>query len=295
MTASRAAVLLLMVSGTALLPSAGDAQIRASERGSVSQTVDGTVIAVDYGRPHVRGRDTLYGGVIPWGKVWTPGANWATTIEANRDITINGQPLAAGKYAMWLQVKQGAWTAILDRNTRRYHIQPPDSGAPGQLRFDVRPEPAPFVEALTWSFPKVRPTGATLQFAWGDSAVTFDIGVSPSKKITVEPELAERYVGSYRLKQSAPFADAEVAFDISYENERLVGRWENPPNPYLATIWLIHLGEGMFMPAETDNGELFDMQSDVVFEFSPVDGRANGFELRILDDMLVGTAVRVGQ
>lgn len=294
MRASRAAVLLLAMGTMSLLPAPGVAQIRASERGSASQTVDGTVIAVDYGRPQVRGRDTLYGGIIPWGKVWTPGANWATTLEVNRDVTIDGHPLAAGKYSVWLQVKQGTWTAILDRDVRRYHIMPPDSGTAGQLRFDVRPEPAPFVEALTWSFPAVRATGATLQMAWGDTAVSFDIGVSPSRKITVDPDFAARYVGAYRMTQRAPFSAGEVAFDITYENDRLVGRWENPPNPLLATVWLIPLGEGMFMPGETDEGQLVDMQSDMIFEFSPLDGRAASFEMRILGDMLVGSAVRSG-
>lgn len=278
----------------AVLPGSAEAQVRASERGSVSQTIDGTVVAIDYGRPQTRGRDTLYGGVIPWGKVWTPGANWATTLETNRDITIDGQPLAAGRYSVWFQVKEGAWTAIFDPSHHRYHIQPPEESAQ-QVRLEVRPEPASFVEVLTWSFPEVRPTGATLQMAWGDTAVALDIGVHPSRPLTVEPELAERFIGSYRLKQGAPFAEGEGAFDISYEDGRLVGRWEHAPNDLLRTVWLVHLGEGMFMPVETKDGELVDAQADIVFEFDPVEGRANGFELRILGDMLAGTATRVGQ
>lgn len=281
---------VLLVAAMASLPPAASAQIRASERGSVAQTVDGTVITVDYARPQVRGR-TLWGDIVPWGKVWT-GANWATTIEANRDITLNGHPLAAGKYSVWMQVKQeGGWTAIFHPETRLYHIQPPEPSA-DQLRFDVSPAPSPHAELLTWSFTDVRPTGTKLQMAWGDTAVTFDVGVSPSRKLTVEADVAQAYVGSYRLTQSAPFQAGEVAFDITYEGDKLVGRWENAPNPLLETIWLVPLGAGMFMPAETENGELVDMQSDMVFEFAPVEGRATGFEIRILDDLLVGTGVR---
>lgn len=293
MRATRAAVLAALVAMT-LLPAAAAAQIRASERGSVSQTVDGTVIEVDYARPQVRGRDDLFGGIVPWGKVWTPGANWATTIETNRDITIDGHALAPGKYSVWLQVKEDAWTAIFEPDEKRYHIQPPETSAE-QVRFDVRPEPAPFVEVLTWSFPEVTQTGTTLRMAWGETAVTFDVGVQPSRKITVDRALADRYVGSYRLTQSAPFSPGEVAFDITYEDDRLVGRWENAPNPLLRTVWLVHLGENMFIPAETEDGELVDMQSEIVFEFSPYDGVATGFELRLFGDTLAGTAVRTGQ
>ena len=71
------------------------AQIRRSERGSVSQTVDGTTITVEYSRPQVRGRDSLFGSVVPWGKVWT-GANWATTFTANRPVTVAGHPVTPG-------------------------------------------------------------------------------------------------------------------------------------------------------------------------------------------------------
>lgn len=46
------------------------AQIRASERAMVSQTIDGTVVAVDYARPRARGRADLFGGVVKWGEVW---------------------------------------------------------------------------------------------------------------------------------------------------------------------------------------------------------------------------------
>src|SRR5512138_77827 len=58
------------------------AQVRASERGSVSQTVDGTVIEVDYGRPRLKGR-IPFGGIVHWGEVWTPGANSATTLRVS--------------------------------------------------------------------------------------------------------------------------------------------------------------------------------------------------------------------
>ncbi len=62
------------------LPQTLDAQIRASERSTVSQTVDGTVITIDYSRPQLRGRTDRWGGEVPWGKKWTPGGNWATNI-----------------------------------------------------------------------------------------------------------------------------------------------------------------------------------------------------------------------
>src|SRR6202022_1713356 len=85
------------------------AQIRASERGTVSQTVDGTVITVDYSRPQMRGRDSLFGKLVPHDEIWTPGAHQATTLLVSRDVTLAGKPLPAGKYSLWMVTKPGDW------------------------------------------------------------------------------------------------------------------------------------------------------------------------------------------
>ena len=42
--------------------------------------VNGTTITLDFSRPVARGRDSLFGGVVHWGELWTPGANWATKL-----------------------------------------------------------------------------------------------------------------------------------------------------------------------------------------------------------------------
>ena len=60
---------------------------RASQHGTVSQTVNETTISVDYDRPVARGRE-LYGGIIDWDVVWTPGANRATWIEFSTPVTV---------------------------------------------------------------------------------------------------------------------------------------------------------------------------------------------------------------
>ena len=188
---SRAAAGLVL-----LLPAAGAAQMRASERASVSQTLDGTTITVEYGRPRARGRE-LFGSEVPWGKVWT-GANWATTIDVNRDITIGGRPLHHGRYSVWLQVQPGDWTAIFDREPHRFHTNPPAETS-DQVRFPVTPGTGPRVETLTWSFPEYRATATTLQMAWGTTTVSLPIEVQSSRPLTVTAEFASRYTGTFRL------------------------------------------------------------------------------------------------
>src|ERR1043166_8508411 len=88
------------------LPAHARAQVRASEAASVSQTVDGTKLTIEYSRPRGRARDSLFGKVVPWGLTWTPGANFATTLEVSKDVRINGHPLAKGKYSVWMRSEE---------------------------------------------------------------------------------------------------------------------------------------------------------------------------------------------
>ena len=74
------------------------AQVRASEIGSMTQFLDGTKITIQYSRPRLRGRDPVFGTrAVHWGEVWTPGANFATTFEVDKNIKLDGHPVPKGK------------------------------------------------------------------------------------------------------------------------------------------------------------------------------------------------------
>jgi hypothetical protein len=270
-----------------------DAQVRASPRGGTTQTIDGTTIALDYSRPLVRGRSDLFGGVVPWGKVWT-GANWATTIEVDKPITINGNPLSAGKYSIWLQVQPEEWTAIFDPNPRRFHLSPPGEEE-GQLRFPVKPASGPHVEVLTWSFPEVSATGTMLQMAWGTTTVSFDIGVESSRSLVVPAATADQYVGEWRVQPKGMLGTTPFQIDFTFDGEHLAGHWPTAPNPRLIRFWAVPMGAGIFAPAELEDGDVFDIVTDLLFEFDPSTGRATSFQLRGPGDADWGTAERAGQ
>jgi hypothetical protein len=91
-----------------LVPAGLSAQMRASERGAVSQTIDGTVITIDYSRPQVRGRDSLFGGVEKWGAVWTP-RQLRDDAEVNRPIA--GRPRRRRAPPAGPQPGSGPWSS----------------------------------------------------------------------------------------------------------------------------------------------------------------------------------------
>src|ERR1043166_7200479 len=81
-----------------------------SQRGSVTQSVAFTTISVAYGRPVARGR-VLFGQLVPWDSIWHPGADSATRISFDHDLLVEGHPLKAGEYSLWLiPRRQGKWT-----------------------------------------------------------------------------------------------------------------------------------------------------------------------------------------
>jgi hypothetical protein len=93
-----------------ITPRVSRSQIRASELASVSQTIDGTKITVEYSRPRIRGRAPTFGpkgkSIVHWGEVWTPGANYATTLETTKPFMLDGHAVDKGKYSVWLIVNE---------------------------------------------------------------------------------------------------------------------------------------------------------------------------------------------
>jgi hypothetical protein len=70
-------------------------------------------IVINYSAPSVKGR-TIWGDLVPYGKVWRTGANEATTFETDKDIMIQDQKLPAGKYALFTIPGEKEWVWIFN-------------------------------------------------------------------------------------------------------------------------------------------------------------------------------------
>ena len=141
-----------------------------SQRGSVTQMVAFTEISIFYGRPVARGR-ALFGALVPWDSVWHPGADSATRIKFSRDVLIEGQPLRAGEYSLWLIPREHApWTVIFSRAALVFH-KPYPGARFDVLRVDVTPEQVSHVESFAIYFPMVLRDETVLRLHWGTTAV----------------------------------------------------------------------------------------------------------------------------
>lgn len=76
-------------------------------------------IAISYGQPHARGRK-VEGGLIPLDTVWRFGANMATTLHSDLDITLGDVKLPRGDYSLFVLYTKAGWKLIVNRGTGQW-------------------------------------------------------------------------------------------------------------------------------------------------------------------------------
>jgi len=92
---------------------------RPSPKGSATQTVGLTDISIVYSSPSVRGRK-IWGEVVPFDELWRAGANECTRVTFSTPVSIEGKPVAAGSYCLFLLPQKSGWTFILSKNTEQW-------------------------------------------------------------------------------------------------------------------------------------------------------------------------------
>jgi Protein of unknown function (DUF2911) len=78
-------------------------------------------ITVFYNRPYKKGRE-IFGGLVPYGKVWRTGANEATTFETSKDISVDGKILKKGKYTLWTIPGEENWSIIFNKEHGQWGV-----------------------------------------------------------------------------------------------------------------------------------------------------------------------------
>ena len=149
-------------------------KVKPSQRGSVTQRIAEVSITLDYSRPVARGRE-LFGKLVPWGRVWCPGADDATTIDVSGNLKLDGKDLAAGKYSLWAEPNENRWTMIFNREHAVWHTRYP--AGHDALRLEVTPRAGTHMETLAFYFPVVDGRKAELVLHWGTVVVPMGIEV----------------------------------------------------------------------------------------------------------------------
>ena len=157
----------------ALPPARANDEARTSPNGYAGTTIGTTDVFVQYGRPSHRGRSYFAEGadLAPVGEVWRTGANEAPTVTFSKDVTIEGEEVPAGTYALFSIPGADEWTLILNDTAEQWGAFRYDEAA-DRVRVTVTPIPdAPEQEQFEIRFSKVSEDAATMLLHWGTVGV----------------------------------------------------------------------------------------------------------------------------
>ena len=172
-------LIILLCSGLAV------AQIQTpqpSPSTTLEQVVGLTEVKIEYSRPAMRGR-TIMGDLVPYGSLWRTGANKNTTLSFSDPVTVGGQALAAGTYALFTRPGKSLWEVFFYTETENWGTpqewQSKSVAAVIEVPTQSLAEPE---ESFTISINELTNTGANINLSWENTRVTLPLEVPTDEK-----------------------------------------------------------------------------------------------------------------
>ena len=177
---------LIFMAALSLCTLGATAQIKTpapSPAAGLTQTVGLTDVKVDYSRPSMKGR-TVFGNLVPYGKMWRTGANKNTIVSFSTDVTIGGGEVKAGEYAVFTKPSQNSWEVYFYSDTNNWGTPGKwdDSKVAAMVKVNVDKMPMP-VETFTITVDDLTNNGAKLGILWENVYVGVPIGVPANNTV----------------------------------------------------------------------------------------------------------------
>jgi len=157
---------------------------RPSPRARVMQTTGITEMTVEFGRPGVKGR-RIWGGLVPYDRVWRAGADENTTIAFSAPVTVGGKHLDAGTYGIHVIPGRVYWTIILSKQFRAWgsftYTEAEDAA-----RVVVRPKSTPHRERLLYTFEDLAESSCHVVLSWEEKSVSFEVDLDVNATVVAE-------------------------------------------------------------------------------------------------------------
>ncbi|RYY85110.1 MAG: DUF2911 domain-containing protein [Chitinophagaceae bacterium] len=180
---------LLAFTAAAQVPYNAAAPNGYTKKASVSEQIGLTQVTISYHRPAVKGREgKIWGQVVPAGFVnqgfgngkltpWRAGANESTTIEFDKDVKVEGQPLPKGKYGLFIAYDPQQPVVIFSKKWESwgsfFYDEKDDA-----LRVKVKTQALDkAVEHLKYEFADQSPISASIILSWEKLAIPFKVEV----------------------------------------------------------------------------------------------------------------------
>jgi hypothetical protein len=186
----------ILITGALLLAfMVSSAQIKtpqASPSAAIEQAVGLTNVKIEYSRPSAKGR-SVYGELVPFGKLWRTGANGNTIVTFSEDVVISGKTLAKGQYALYTLPKADSWDIIFYTDTNNWGLPEKWDDKKEALRATVKPEfLSRNVETFTIGVNNLDNDYGYLEIAWEKTmvALKFEVPTKQTALKSIETALA---------------------------------------------------------------------------------------------------------
>ena len=149
-------------------------QKRVSPHETVSAVIDGSRVTVIYGRPYTKDPKTgearkIWGGLVPYGKVWRTGADEATTLITQKPLVFGETTVPAGTYTLYmLPQEDGSAKLIINKQVGQWGTQYDEKQdlARVDLKKDALEKP---LDQLAIAVSKNSAGGGVLKISWEDT------------------------------------------------------------------------------------------------------------------------------
>lgn len=176
-------------------------------------------VTVSYSRPNIKGR-SLEKDLIPFGEVWRTGANDATVITFTDAVTLEGNTVLPGEYALFTIPGKDEWTIILNKETKQWGSYQYKQAA-DVLRFKVKPiKLTERLETFSINFSDVMPSSANLDLSWENTRITIKMTTDVDSKVMANIDAAMK-------SEKPPFYPAAIYYFENGKDLKKALEWIN--------------------------------------------------------------------
>ena len=157
-------------------------QKRLSPHETISSVIDGNRVTIVYGRPYTKSPRTgemrkIWGGLVPYGKVWRTGADEATLLITQRPIVLGGTPIPAGAYTLYtLPEEKGASKLIISKQIGQWGTQYSEQQDLARVDLKKSPLESP-VDQFTMAIAKGPSGGGEIKLMWENTEFSVPFSV----------------------------------------------------------------------------------------------------------------------
>jgi len=167
---------LLSAAMLAVFATSSLAQSKPSPPAETQVTIDGKSISIKYSAPSVRGRK-IFGGLVPYGKVWRAGANEATALHTDADLDIGGLKVPKGNYTLYVLPEESQWKLIINKQTGQWGTEYDQAQDLGRVSLNLSKPAAP-IETYKITLASQGGKKGSLTLAWDTTVATVPFSVN---------------------------------------------------------------------------------------------------------------------